>query len=240
MVDGPVLVTEAAAAGLSVEEVFVDAADLARTDVQAALDRLGDQPSVYALPHGLRGHVHTTTPNAMAAVVRRADPMLVTAARPGPADLLLVLCDVADPGNVGTLMRAAEAVGAGGLVLVGTTADPWSPKVVRASAGAVFRVAVEVVSDGHDGLARLGQLGYRRVGTRPDAALAYDELDLRGAVALVLGSEAHGLSGDLDAELDDVVALPMVGRVESLNVAMTGAVLCFEAARQRRAGTARR
>ncbi len=240
VVDGPLLVADAADAGLNVEEVFIDAAVLGRPEVQGVLARLGEQAAVYAVPHGLRGHVDTATPNAMAAVVRRPDPALITATDLGPvADLLLVLCDVADPGNVGTLVRVAEAVGAGGVVLTGATVDPWSPKAVRASAGAVFRVAVETAGDGREGLGRLGRLGYRRVGTRTDAPRPYDELDLRGPVALVLGSEAHGLSAEIDRELDDVVALPMAGRIESLNVAMTGAVVCFEAARQRRAGTAR-
>lgn len=248
MVEGPVLVADAAGAGLSVEEVFVDEAELARADVQEALGRLASadqRTSVFTLAHGLRGHVDTTTPNAMAAVVRRPRPaprptaMSTVGARPF-APLVLVLCDVADPGNVGTLFRVAEAVAARRVVLTGATADPWSPKVVRASAGAVFRVLVEVGGDSRDCLAQLGQQGYRRVGTRPDAARPYDELDLRGPVAVVLGSEAHGLRSHLDGELDHVVTVPMAGRIESLNVAVTGAVLCFEAVRQVRADSRRR
>lgn len=150
---------------------------------------------------------------------------------------VLVLADVNDPGNVGTLARSAEAAGFGAIVVLGATADPWGSKTVRAGAGALFRLAVVEERDVEAGLAQLGELGFRRIGTRMDGATACDELDLTGTVALVLGSEAHGLGADHDAEIDEWVSIPMAGDLESLNVAMAGTILTYELARQRRTTT---
>jgi TrmH family RNA methyltransferase len=139
---------------------------------------------------------------------------------------------VADPGNLGTLLRTAEAVGAVELVVGEGTADPWAPKVVRASAGSVWRVPL------HHGpvdavLADLGASGVRRVGTAGAGGVAPHRLDLTGPVALVLGSEAHGLPDEVADGIDSWASLPMEGAVESLNVAVAGSVLAFEVVRQR-------
>jgi TrmH family RNA methyltransferase len=137
---------------------------------------------------------------------------------------LLVLDGVSDPGNVGTLMRTAEALGVGGLVGLTGTADPWNPKVVRASAGSSFRVPwVEAPWDEvRDHL--------RRSGTPLWVAAADGEPLLRGdppppKVALVLGNEAGGVSRTVRSEAERIVAIPMRGQVESLNAALAGAIL---------------
>jgi TrmH family RNA methyltransferase len=148
-------------------------------------------------------------------------------------DWLLVLHEVSDPGNLGTLMRTAEAAGARGVVLVGSTVDPWSPKVVRASAGAVFHVPVWQI----DSLQVLSDAGVRLIGTTSHDSLGVShiesvyESDLDGLLGIVLGNEAHGLPAD--AEVDSWVTVEHVGRSESLNVAMAGTVIAMQVARHR-------
>ena len=151
-------------------------------------------------------------------------------------DWLLVLHEVSDPGNLGTLMRTAEAAGARGVVLVGSTVDPWSPKVVRASAGAVFLVPVWQI----DTLKVLTESGVRLLGTTSHDSLGVSHVesvydaDLSGLVGVVLGNEAHGLPAD--ADVDSWVTIEHVGRSESLNVAMAGTVIAMQVARSRMHG----
>lgn len=151
-------------------------------------------------------------------------------------DWLLVLHEVSDPGNLGTLMRTAEAAGARGVVLVGSTVDPWSPKVVRASAGAVFHVPVWQI----DTLKVLTESGVRLLGTTSHDSLGVSHVesvydaDLSGLVGIVLGNEAHGLPAD--ADVDSWVTIEHVGRSESLNVAMAGTVIAMQVARSRMHG----
>ena len=148
-------------------------------------------------------------------------------------DWVLVLHEVSDPGNMGTLVRSAEAAGARGVVLVGSTVDPWSPKVVRASAGAVFHVPVWQV----DTLSSLRGSGLRLVGTTSHDSLSVSspeslyEADLSGRVGIVLGNEAHGLPAD--ADVDSWVTIEHRGRAESLNVAMAGTVMAMHISRLR-------
>jgi TrmH family RNA methyltransferase len=140
----------------------------------------------------------------------------------------VVAAGVADPGNVGTILRSAEAAGAGAVVLTEGTVDAFNPKVVRASAGALFHVPVV----GDVPAADLALLGVPLLGAVAAGGRAYDEAPLDQPCALVLGSEAHGLPPGL--RLDGLVTIPHRGRAESLNVAMAATVLCFEAARRRR------
>jgi TrmH family RNA methyltransferase len=151
--------------------------------------------------------------------------------------LVLVLCDVADPGNAGTLLRVAEAAGATCVVVCGpASVDVHNPKVVRAASGSLFRLGVVVTDDAAAVLDELAARGLQRVATVVEGGAPYERVDYRGPTALVLGSEAHGLPPELLASMDVMVTIPMHGHVESLNVGVAGAVLAFEAARQRRAG----
>ena len=142
-------------------------------------------------------------------------------------DWLLVLHEVSDPGNMGTLIRSAEAAGARGVVLVGSTVDPWSPKVVRASAGAVFHVPVWQI----DSLTALRNAGVRVIGTTSHDSLSASapeslySADLSGVIGIVLGNEAHGLPAD--ADVDSWITIEHRGRAESLNVAMAGTVMAM-------------
>jgi RNA methyltransferase, TrmH family len=180
----------------------------------------------------------TRTPQPVLAVAPMRDPVGIDALTgDGP---VLVLVGVADPGNLGTLLRSAEASGCAGVVACGASVDVHHPRVVRGSAGSVFGVPIVEPAGAADDppaiLDALGDTGLRRyaatTGGRPAA-----DVDLTGRVALVLGNEAHGLAVDVLDHVDGQVSVPMTGAAESLNVAMAGTVLVFEAARQRRAAT---
>lgn len=146
---------------------------------------------------------------------------------------VIVVVDVADPGNAGAVLRSAEASGAAGIVLSGESVDAYNPKVVRASAGAIFGVPVVEEDDPVSVLDQLAATGRRGLGAVPTGGVPYDEASLGGPVTIVLGGEARGLPPDLVARLDGTVSIPMAGGTESLNVAMAATVLAFEARRQR-------
>ena len=144
------------------------------------------------------------------------------------ADFVVVADRVADPGNLGTILRSAEAAGVDAVVVTPGTVDVLNPKVVRASAGALFHVPV-VESDLADVRAGRAPAGRHVVAPR---ARRTPHADWSGRIAIVVGNEAHGL--DDDAPVDEWVRIEHRGRAESLNVAMAVTVLCFEAARHRR------
>jgi TrmH family RNA methyltransferase len=167
----------------------------------------------------------TETPPGLFAVVRTrvTDRSVLDG-----AGLVVVADRLADPGNLGTVLRSAEAAGVDAVALTAGTVDVLNPKVVRASAGSLFHVPV-VVSVGLDDVRRAG---LRLVGTSSHRGTPHTDIDWTGRVAIVVGIEAHGL--DDDAPVDAWVRIEHAGRAESINVAMAATVLCFEAARARR------
>lgn len=233
MIEGPTLLREALHAGVELLEVFATAdADEALAQELETRGVVVRRVSTPVLTRAL----DTVTPQEIAAIARRIDPGLdavVEAAARGP--LVLVLAGVGDPGNAGTLLRAAEAAGASAVLFCEGSVDPWNPKCVRASAGGLFHVPVTSGGDVVAVIERLRAAGVASVATVARGGVPYDEADLTGPIAFVLGSEAHGLPSSVVSLVARPVTIPMAGRAESLNVAMAGSVLCFEALRQRRA-----
>jgi TrmH family RNA methyltransferase len=174
----------------------------------------------------LRALATTVTPQSIVAVFARPEPGELA------GDLVLVLHEVADPGNAGTLVRSAVAAGAGAVVFTTGGVDPWSPKTVRSSAGLIFRVPIVEGLPLAEAAARLRAAGLRLLGAAAGARSCY-ETDLVAPLALVVGNEARGLGPAADL-LDGEVGIHMPGPAESLNVAVAGSILLFEAARQRR------
>jgi TrmH family RNA methyltransferase len=220
---------------LCVLEVFVGdrLADGDRRAVVEAARRRG--AALWDLAPGVMERIaDTMSPQGVMAVVSRPTLSVEEVVARAAGRPVLVTAGVADPGNLGTLVRTVEAAGAGGLVVAGEGADPFGPKAARASAGSLLRVPVADGVDLRGALGVLGSAGYRRLGTTAHGGVPYDEVDLRGAVAVVLGNETRGLPPDLGSDLDGWITVPMEGRAESLNVAVAGAVVCFEGARQRR------
>ena len=162
------------------------------------------------------------------------DEVLAAAAGKGEPPLVLVLDSLEDPQNVGTLLRSAEATGAHGAVFPTHRQAPLTPAAVKASAGAVEHLRLAPVDDLPGALADLHARGLRIVGADGDAPLTAREADLRGPIAIVVGSEGRGLGPAVRRRCDLLVRIPMHGHIESLNAAVAGSILLYEAAAQRR------
>ena len=231
-VEGPVLIGCALDAGAVLVDVFVDEAALAdRSAVSVVVERASAAIDPWVLPNGTLERVgDAVTSQGIVAVVEVRDAPWPS---PDGTDLVMVLDEVSDPGNAGTLLRAAVAAGAGAVVVAGGV-DPTSPKVVRSSAGAIFSTDVVSATSTVQACDRLRAVGYRVFAAVVDGGVAYNSVDLTGPVALVVGNEARGIAEDVVGHVDGLVTIPMAGPTESLNVAMAGTVLAFEVLRQRR------
>jgi 23S rRNA (guanosine2251-2'-O)-methyltransferase len=161
------------------------------------------------------------------------EAILAAAKSRDEAPFVLVLDSLEDPQNFGTLLRSGEAVGVHGVVYPTRRAAPLSPSAIKASAGATEHLLLAAADDLPGTLADLHSRGLRIVGAEEDAALSYADADLRGPLALVIGSEGRGISGPVRKRLDLSVRIPMRGRVGSLNASVAGSVLLFAAAQQR-------
>ena len=228
VVEGAKVLAEALDAGVPVESVYL--APGTSDDVVSRAFDAGAR--IFELAPGVLERVaDTVTPQPVMAVVPFLDRPLADVRG---ARLAVVAVDVRDPGNAGTILRSAEAAGADGVLCCGGSVDVYNPKTVRASAGSLFHVPVVVGGDPVEVLREMAGWGVQRLATTASGGRDYSEVDLTGPVAFVLGNEANGLPPELDDLVDERVTIPMAGRSESLNVGMAAAVLCFEAARQRR------
>jgi RNA methyltransferase, TrmH family len=226
--EGVEVVRTGLAAGHVPEALYVAIEGADDAAVAALAEQAGAAGArVYELAPGVMPKVaDTVTPQPVLAVF----PMLDLPAVPASADLVVVMVDVRDPGNAGTVLRTADAAGVGAVVAAGGTVDPYNPKTVRSSAGSLFHVPLVVVDDPVAALEALAPR--RRLGTVVRGGEDYTAIDWRRPSAIVLGNEAAGLAPGLP--LDGSVSIPMAGPAESLNVGMACAVLCFEALRQHR------
>lgn len=220
MVEGPGLIATAHAAGWEIEAVFVANGEWSYQPP--------DGVPVYELaPKVMEKVASTDTPQAaLAAVRRRVAPLEALA----DEDFVVIGDRIGDPGNAGTMLRSAEAAGAGAIVFTSGSVDVFNPKVVRSSAGALFHVPV-VTDVALDVALHAGS--FRSWGTSSHRGVPYTDADFSGPTAIVVGNEAHGL--EASAPVDDWLTIPHAGRAESLNVAMATTVLVFDVARQRAA-----
>lgn len=149
-----------------------------------------------------------------------------------PQPFLLVVESIEKPGNLGTILRSADAAGVDAVIVCDAVTDIFNPNVVRSSTGVLFSVPV-VVENSAAVLAWLRDRGVRVVATTPDTPVLYTQTDLRGPLAIVMGSEQYGLSQFWLKESNALVRIPMAGQADSLNVAMATIITLFEAVRQR-------
>ncbi len=230
-IEGPNLLEEALRAGLRLHCVFVAQG---AEELLAALP-LPPETEILALPRELLNSALTTeTPQPIAALVE--SPVWawpdVLGSRDRTAPLVVVLAGLQDPGNLGTVLRTAEAFGATGVVSLPGTVSAWNPKAVRASAGSVFRMPL-VSADAAECFTELRQAGIGIWTTAVRGARPACDVDLAGPVALLIGNEGNGVPEELAAMADGRLTIPCPGQVESLNASVATGVLLYEASRQR-------
>jgi len=232
-IEGEHLLLEAIAAGLTIPAIFI------RAGSEHLLERLqlSDSTEIIALPPDIfASAVSTESPQGIAALV---DPPSFTldhilASRVAP--LIVISAGLQDPGNLGTLIRTAEAFAATGFVTLPGTVSPWNQKALRASAGSIFCLPVIAASEAEafDALELRGIATLAAVATDGDPLTRHD---LTRPTALILGNEGAGIPPEILRHSTARVTIPTPGPVESLNAAIAGSILLYEASRQRKAVT---
>lgn len=228
LAEGPNLVEAASRRGL-VCEVFA---------TEAAADRFGPllqsagAPVHLVTERAAKALSDTVTPVGLVAVCAAPTTTLaeVLATSPG---LVAVAVQISEPGNAGTLIRVADAMGADAVVLAGPSVDPYNAKCLRASAGSIFAVPVVAEPDAAAVVSALRDAGLRVLATALDGEVALADTDLSRPTAWLFGPEAHGLPADLAAAADSRVRIEMPGAAESLNVAAAAAICLYQSARAR-------
>jgi TrmH family RNA methyltransferase len=237
LLDGAHLVQEARAARLPFEQVAVAAHGVDNGDEVAELARvlMSDGVDVVTVTEPVMSAMSPVrTPSGIVAIVART-PTPPADICQHPAAFVVAPVDVQDPGNLGALLRASEAGGATGAVVCGRSAQPFSWKAVRGSMGSILRLPVASGVQPEALLSCARKFGLRSVASVARGGRRADAIDWRGRVLLFVGGEGPGLADDVIAACDERVTIPMQPPVESLNVAVAGALLVYEARRQRMA-----
>ena len=215
LVEGRKMVEEALRSRFPVEAVLADEGRMAELS-------LPEHVPVYVLPeHVLAAVCDTKTPQGVAAVVRMTNSASL-------GSRLVALDGVQDPGNVGTIIRTADAAGLDGVLLSAQCADAFSPKVLRATMGSVFRMGIRVTEDLPGELARLKQEGFSVLSSQLDGTPFYEREPVGERFCLVIGSEGNGVTPEVQQVATHRVKLPMRGGAESLNAAVAAGIMMYE------------
>jgi TrmH family RNA methyltransferase len=229
LVEGANLVEAAARHGL-ISEVFVTEAAAQRyaglLAEHGAAVQLVTERAAKALSD-------TVTPAGVVAVCEHPSSVLADVLAQAPR-LVAVGVEIGEPGNAGTLIRTADALGAAAVVFIGHSVDPYNGKCLRASAGSIFAVPVVVAPDAAAAITALRAAGLQVAATTVDGELSLDDADLAAPTAWLFGSEAHGLSTEVAEQADTRVSIPMSGSAQSLNVAAAAAICLYQSARAQR------
>jgi RNA methyltransferase, TrmH family len=235
-IEGLRMLEEAIRSGLRFRAVFFR--ESAQDRAQRLLPQIGAHVETLLLPDKLfDASVPSETPQGVAALVRLKefsldDVLENERLRVGP---IMALASLQDPGNLGTIIRSAEAFGSAGIILGEGTVSPLNAKAVRASAGSIFRLPVVVAAAGlEDVVTKLRTKSVRLIATSSHKGTTLDQADLTGPIAVFIGSEGSGLARGLVTQMDEVVAIPHTPQVESLNAGVAGSIILYEAARQRK------
>ena len=224
LAEGPNLVGAASARGL-VREVFVTELAAQR---HASLLATQQSPVHLVTERAAKALSDTVTPTGLVAVCDMPATSLEEALA-GPPRLVAVPVEIGEPGNAGTLIRIADAMGAGAVVLGGHSVDPYNGKCLRASAGSMFSIPVVAAPDA--AVPALRAAGLQVLATTLDGEMRLDEADLAAPTAWLFGAEPRGLSAEVAAAADHRVRIPMSGGAESLNVAAAAAICLYQSAR---------
>jgi TrmH family RNA methyltransferase len=231
-IEGPKLLREAIQSHFPVEEVFVSVSCRRDPDIQVLLGQIPGKPAVIEVIDRLFPSIAGTgNPQGLLALAKvpsvSLEKLLLS------ASFLLVGCELQDPGNLGTLLRSAEAFGVEGLLLTQTSVNPWNEKVIRGSAGSIFRVPCLSGFESLELLHNLERHGFRFLAATPKSGIDFREADFQGRFALMLGNEGKGLREEVLARIQTRIRIPMTQAIESLNVAVAASIILCEAARQR-------
>lgn len=230
-IEGLRILEEAIRSGLRFRAVFFSSS--AEAKAERLLPQIGAQVETVLLPDQLfSSAVPSETPQGVAALVRWKEFSLDDVLAKSQAGPLLAIAGMQDPGNLGTILRSAEAFGAGGVLLGEGTVSPFNPKVVRASAGSVFRLPMaRTALSAAPGPMRAH--GLRLVATSAHKGRPVGEATLARPLVIFIGSEGAGLPRDLIPEMDEIVAIPHSPQVESLNAGVAASIVLYEVARQK-------
>jgi TrmH family RNA methyltransferase len=234
LLDGVHLVSEALDAGLPIHEAAISADAERVAALHTLIVRLqaaGVEP-VAVTPSVLAAISPVRSPSALVALADRPSQQDFVSSTRSP--LLVVAVDVQDPGNLGAIVRVAEAGGANGIVVAGASADPFGWKALRGSMGSALRLPINVTRDTSSALSHLRSHHHCRiVATVPRGGQFIHDSNLTGPLAVLIGAEGSGLPDQVVADADQLVTITMKPPVESLNAAVTAALLVYEAQRQR-------
>jgi TrmH family RNA methyltransferase len=230
VLEGPDLVEAALASGVEFEAIYVDATALEGASLKRLTDRAGDAGvRVFALSEGVVEKIaDAQTPQPVLAAVRFEQPVVTSIAKDG---LIVVLHELRDPGNVGTIIRSADAAGATAVILTGQSVDPFNPKTLRASAGSIFHLPVVVASIDETLTYFAGEA--QLLATVVRGGRSHRDVDFTIPSVVVIGNEADGLDAATIARCQ-AISIPMDGRSESLNAGVAASLIAFEALWQRR------
>jgi TrmH family RNA methyltransferase len=240
-IEGLRILEEAIRSGLRFSAVFFR--ESAQDRAERLLPQIGAQVETLLLPDKLFDSlVPSESPQGVAALVRLqefslADVMESERLQVGP---IVILAGLQDPGNLGTILRSSEAFGSAGVILGEGTVSPFNSKVIRASAGSVFRLPI-VHGHGKPGAAKLEEVceklraqGVRLIATSSHKGTPLDQTDLKGPTAIFFGNEGSGLPRVVMAKMDEAITIPHTQQVESLNAGVAASIVLYEAARQRK------
>ncbi len=228
LAEGANLVEAAAARGL-IREIFVTEAAASR---HAELLSTQQAPVHRVTERAAKALSDTVTPAGLVAVCEPPSTRLAEVLT-GPPRLIAAAVQISEPGNAGTLIRVADAMGAAAVVLAGHTVDPYNPKCLRASAGSIFAIPVLPVPDAPAAVQQLRAAGLQLLATTVAGEISLDQAEplLDQPTAWLFGPESHGLPGEIAAAADHRVRIPMRGGAESLNVAAAAAICLYQSAR---------
>jgi RNA methyltransferase, TrmH family len=238
-IEGLRILEEAIRSGLRFSAVFFR--ESAQNRAERLLPQIGAQVETLLLPDKLFDSlVPSESPQGVAALVRLKEFSLDDLLERMQVGPIVVLAGLQDPGNLGTILRSSEAFGSAGVVLGEGTVSPFNSKVVRGSAGSVFRLPV-VHGRGKSGTEKLEDISekLRRKGVRLTATSSHkgtslDQADLKGPSAIFIGNEGAGLPREVMAKMNEFISIPHIQQVESLNAGVAASIVLYEAARQRR------
>jgi TrmH family RNA methyltransferase len=232
-VEGPHALEEALAAGANATVQSVLASESAAKQFHVLLDRLPREAEVALVDDQLFARVASTqSPQGIAALVELAQDDLDALIRRHDA-LLVVACGLQDPGNLGTIMRSAVALGATGLLTLKETVSPFNPKAARSSAGAIFHLPVFPRLEAASLFSRLSAARVRTIGAERESPHALHQADLKCPLAFLIGKEATGLPREILDRADMLLSIPIRPGMDSVNAATAAGIFLYEAARQR-------